>query len=424
MADVTFYPDAHIESTSVDGHAYYFKSTTPLTWADLLTATANKSSDDGTNISIIIGASSTTNRWYWLQRIILLFDTSGLPDGCDITSAVLSVYGQDKDDIPGWEPNMNVYRSFPNSNIAIQNADFNRLDDVPYSNTPVTYDGFSTAGYNNFILNTAGLANISKTGITKLGLRNTNYDVAGVAPTWISGNGSKLGIWTAEKGGDFRPKLVVTYTTVLPTVATGPATDILDTSATLNGNITDLGIPTATQHGHCWNTTGTPTTADSKTEEGVPGATGAFTSAMTGLTPGVKYYVRAYAINDDGTVYGNQVVFWADRGTVFPTDPLLRVSGLRRTFWSGLGGQAVYQMELALGGMSITYVSPIGDRDIPSAVTPLTTAASTFTPSGEGYRLRDYGVWLSGTTVDIQTRLFGHSPPTYTEWVDWMEAVS
>ncbi len=114
-----------------------------------------------------------------------------------------------------------------------------------------------------------------------------------------------------------------------------------------------------------------------------------------------------------------------NNASLIPTDPLLRVSGIRRTFWSGLGGQAVYQCELALGGMSITYVSPIGSRDIPSAVTPLTTPAkTTFTPSGEGYRLRDYGVWLSGTTVDIQTRLFGHSPPTYTEWVDWMEAVS
>ncbi len=207
-------------------------------------------------------------------------------------------------------------------------------------------------------------------------------------------------------------------------VTTQAVTDIVTTTATGNGNVTALGDPVATQHGHCWNTTGTPTTSDSKTENGVPGATGAFTSALTGLTVGTKYYVRAYATNSVGTVYGNQVEFTADRGTVSPTDPLLRVSGIRRTFWSGLGGRAVYQQEIALGGMSITYVSPIGDRDIPSAVTPLTTAAKTITPSGEGYRLRDYGVWLSGTTVDIQTRLFGHSPPTFTEWVDWMEAVS
>ena len=55
---------------------------------------------------------------------------------------------------------------------------------------------------------------------------------------------------------------------------------------------------------------------------------------------------------------------------VFPSDALLRASGIRRSFWAGIGGQSVYQCELALGGMTTSYVSPIGSRDIPSAVTP------------------------------------------------------
>ncbi len=56
-------------------------------------------------------------------------------------------------------------------------------------------------------------------------------------------------------------------------------------------------------------------------------------------------------------------------GAIYPTNALQRASGIRRTFWAGLGGQSVYQVELALGGMTTTYVSPIGSRDIPSAVT-------------------------------------------------------
>ncbi|MDP2730418.1 MAG: hypothetical protein Q8O55_08040 [Dehalococcoidales bacterium] len=92
-----------------------------------------------------------------------------------------------------------------------------------------------------------------------------------------------------------------------PTVTTQAVTAISGTTATGNGNITDLGYPDPTQHGHCWNTAGTPTTADSKTENGAASATGAFVSAMPGLTPGSKYYVRAYATNSAGTSYGDEV---------------------------------------------------------------------------------------------------------------------
>ena len=94
-----------------------------------------------------------------------------------------------------------------------------------------------------------------------------------------------------------------------PTVTTQAVTAIGTATATGNGNITDLGSPAPRQHGVCWNTTGTPTIADSKTEDGPASATGAFTSSMTGLTAGVTYYERAYATNAAGTAYGAEVSF-------------------------------------------------------------------------------------------------------------------
>jgi len=93
------------------------------------------------------------------------------------------------------------------------------------------------------------------------------------------------------------------------TVTTQAVSGIGTTTATGNGNITDLGSPDPTQHGVCWNTTGSPTIGDSKTEEGPATATGPFTSSMTGLSPNTTYYVRAYATNASGTSYGNQVSF-------------------------------------------------------------------------------------------------------------------
>ena len=120
-----------------------------------------------------------------------------------------------------------------------------------------------------------------------------------------------------------------------PTVTTQAVSGITTTTATGNGNITDLGIPNPTAHGVVWNTTGTPTTADSSTNEGAASATGAFTSNMTGLSAGVTYYVRAYATNTAGTAYGNEVSFTT--GTTAPTVTTQAVTGIGTTTATGNG---------------------------------------------------------------------------------------
>ena len=98
---------------------------------------------------------------------------------------------------------------------------------------------------------------------------------------------------------------------VAPTVTTQAVADIDTTTATGHGNITATGGENPHTRGICWNIGGTPTTGDSKSEDNGGGSygTGAFSKAMTGLTPGQLYYVRAYAINSIGTGYGNEVNF-------------------------------------------------------------------------------------------------------------------
>ena len=94
-----------------------------------------------------------------------------------------------------------------------------------------------------------------------------------------------------------------------PMVTTQAVSSISTTMATGNGNITALGTSNPTAYGVCWNTTGMPTISDSKADNGVASATGAFTASMTGLTASTKYYVRAYATNTTGTNYGTEVNF-------------------------------------------------------------------------------------------------------------------
>ena len=132
------------------------------------------------------------------------------------------------------------------------------------------------------------------------------------AATWRS-RVSNSANWTTMATGT-APSLLYpsTYSVTAasaPTVTTQAVSGIGTTTATGNGNITALGSPNPTAYGVCWNTTGTPTTSDSKVDNGAASATGAFTASMTGLSANTTYYVRAYATNTAGTCYGTQVIF-------------------------------------------------------------------------------------------------------------------
>lgn len=92
-----------------------------------------------------------------------------------------------------------------------------------------------------------------------------------------------------------------------PTVNTTTISSITSTSASGGGEVTYDGGLLVTARGVCWNTTGSPTTADTKTSDG-DGA-GIYTSFIDGLIELTTYYVRAYATNNIGTSYGEELSF-------------------------------------------------------------------------------------------------------------------
>ena len=92
---------------------------------------------------------------------------------------------------------------------------------------------------------------------------------------------------------------------VLPTVTTNSVTNITSNSATCGGNVTSDGNGTVTSRGICWSETSEPKINNLYSEESNEGTgTGSFTSSMTNLKANTTYYVRAYATNEAGTVYG------------------------------------------------------------------------------------------------------------------------
>lgn len=114
--------------------------------------------------------------------------------------------------------------------------------------------------------------------------------------------------------------LLVIFSTILkadisvfkPIVETIPVTNITDLKAETGGIINLISTdPDVTTWGICWNTSGSPTIVDSKTEHTGTTRSTEFADTLTGLTQETIYYVRAYAINSEGTYYGQEESFTA-----------------------------------------------------------------------------------------------------------------
>ena len=90
-------------------------------------------------------------------------------------------------------------------------------------------------------------------------------------------------------------------------VVTSSVSNVTTSSATCGGNVISDGGLEITVRGVCWSTSEHPTVSDNNTIDG--SGLGSFTSNITGLTANTTYYVRAYATNANGTVYGEQKTF-------------------------------------------------------------------------------------------------------------------
>ncbi|MBE5322019.1 hypothetical protein IM793_22885 [Pedobacter sp. MR2016-19] len=122
-------------------------------------------------------------------------------------------------------------------------------------------------------------------------------------------------------------------------ITTNSVSGITVNSAVSGGNVLTSGGGTVTQRGICWNTLGSPTTSNSRTTDA--SGVGPFTSSLTGLLPSTTYYVRAYAVNQNGTSYGNQIQFTTSSVTP-PTISTSSVSNITRTSASSGGNLIAY----------------------------------------------------------------------------------
>jgi hypothetical protein len=167
--------------------------------------------NDGEN-ELIIGQWYDVLSIYHIFRSAVFFDTSSLPDSAVITSATLSLFGDDNDgDSSDTDFNITVVdgSSLTPPPLPLAPSDYGVLGDKDTSGGAFNTSGFLENVYNDIQLNAAGMGWISKTGMTNFGLRSSRD----IPPTTGPSGDEYVVVYSSEfvEGDDLSPRLVVTY---------------------------------------------------------------------------------------------------------------------------------------------------------------------------------------------------------------------
>lgn len=109
--------------------------------------------------------------------------------------------------------------------------------------------------------------------------------------------------------------LQVTFKTKSLSITTTPITSTTISSAVSGGTLeTDGDSLNVTERGICWGTSAKPTIENSKIANGK--GKGKYAASITQLQIATQYFVRAYAKNETGTFYGDELSFITTNGTM------------------------------------------------------------------------------------------------------------
>jgi len=188
---------------------------------------------------------------------------------------------------------------------------------------------------------------------------------------------------------------------LVATIITATTTSITNTTALSGGNITDDGGAAITARGVCWATTVNPVITDAHTTDGT--GTGTFASNITGLTANTTYYIRAYATNATGTVYGGDSSFkTTNSATALPTVTTSSLSAITATTATG-GGNVTADGGATVTARGVCWATTV-NPDISSSHSTDGTGTGIFTSSITGlttgtlYHVRAYATNSVGTT--------------------------
>lgn len=206
---LTAYPDANPETTTVDGRTYTADSN--VIFSTIRAAAGATAEDSGTDQEFVLLRSTTSSDQYqFLVRSLFLFDTATLTSSATISAAVLSLYGTNKN-VANGSNTIDIVSSNPAGNTGLVAADHATLGTTVYAD--MASAAYSTSAYNDFTLDANGIAQVSKTGVSKFGARlgwDTDNSFGGV---WASAADTGFNGYFADQTGTSNdPKLTITFT--------------------------------------------------------------------------------------------------------------------------------------------------------------------------------------------------------------------
>ena len=260
---------------------------------------------------------------------------------------------------------------------------------ICYSTSPNPTTSSSVAGAGSGM----GAFNVKLTGLTP---STTYYYRAYVTNARGTTYGAEWTFTTREEGYEPEP--------TLPVVSTVSVTGVTAVSALFNGSVTDDGYADVTARGFCWGLYPNPTVDSIHSVDG--SGLGTFSHNVAQLQDATTYYVRAYATNSVGTVYGEELTFTTDTMSATGCGQI-RVEDADGNIYSTVQiGTQCWMRE----NLRTTHYSD-GD-EIPFSSSTYVESAHYFYPGGNANNEEAYGLLYNWNAAMHGANFTNNSAPT------------
>ena len=196
-----------------------------------------------TTVDAVLYTYSSSNKWNIIRRGAIIFNTSALTADATISSAKIGLnFTQVQDEIVTHKVGITKFVI----DGGIDAADYNNFEDTLLTDELALADIVLDGNYDNFTVNSLGISNISKTGLSGFFVR-IDADYTNVEPSpWAASKNIRGKFTDSSSAGSDDPFIEIEYTTGSPPVSQFTASStFISRPHSVTFTDTSLNIPTS-----------------------------------------------------------------------------------------------------------------------------------------------------------------------------------